>query len=151
MRRRRRRRSSGRRGGFRRRYRRNPSFGLKGLDLQTAVLAVAGAAVAKMLVARFVPSADGKVRAAATLGAGLAFNMIPVGSASLRNKLSLGAQIAGVSALLSEFMPGVFAGVESVSDVAMLSGVDDGIPGDDTDEYLLGGMDATEPELVSTI
>lgn len=150
MRRRRRRRSSGR-PRRRRYYRRNPSFGLKGLDLQSAALAVVGAAVAKMVVAR-LPIADSKIRAAATLGVGVAFNMVPGIPMGLRNKLSLGAQIAGVSALLSEFMPGVFAGVAEVSDVAMLSGPEDGMVSDDTDEYLLNGMgDPLEPELTATL
>lgn len=137
----------------RRHYRRNPGLGniTKGLDLKTAGLAVVGAALSKMIVARLPIPADPKIQAAAQIASGLAMQMIPGVPTGIKSKLGLGAQIAGVSALLSQFAPQYFAGVADVAQVAQLS--DDGaILTSDTDEYMLHGLgDPLEPELVGTL
>jgi len=121
----RRRRSSGRRRSSRRRVYRNPSFGgiTKGLDIQGALLAVAGAAGAKFLVNK-MNIADPKMKAGATLAAGVAMGMLPIGP--MRSKLALGGQIAGISMLLNEFMPGTFAddaGVYAAEDTGVFQGL----------------------------
>lgn len=121
-----RRRSSPRRRTYRRRYRRNPSFKLmKGLDIQTAATAAAGGALAKFLTtqlaARVPQLADPKIKAIATLGVGVAIQALPLGSPSMRKTLGLGGQIAGITSLLAELMPGTFGAVVDASDVNVLS------------------------------
>ncbi len=106
-----------RRSFRRRRYSRNPA-GLRGLQIKDALIAVLGAAATKFIVARLPMALDPKLKAAATIGVGVGIGMVPVGSPSLRRQLSLGGQIAGVSMLLSEFMPGAFGyGDAGIADI----------------------------------
>lgn len=116
----RRRRSSHRRRTSRRHYRRNPglpSFA-RGLDIQKAALIVVGAAGAKFLAnqlaARFPQlGGDPKIKAAVTLGLGVAMGkFLPIGGA-MRSSLALGGQVAGVSGLLASVAPQFFAGYEA--------------------------------------